>query len=374
MKRARWSVVGITAGLLLVSVAPHAVAKRTGMNLACHNCHEGRDAPQISVALSAARVEPGQPVTITVTAKHARAKVGGVLIDSNDLGAFELIDPVGTRLFDATKTTQVTHAMPQAYLNGQVQFSFRWIAPATVGAAQLDVWSNAGNDNLKPEDDSAGELLTGVAVGCDAAWYYIDFDKDGAGAERERVFSCTPMPDRITKGGDCNDQNPLVNPAVVEVCNSIDDDCDGMVDDGFQPMLLVEDMDDDGFGARSGMSMIGCPPLAHYAPSFDDCNDRDATVHPGAAEVVNGRDDNCNGQSDEAAPPVTPSAPVGSAPPAEAACAFAAPARLHGLPSFGSALALSWLSARRASKRRRRLVHDHAAAFQHGAVDRHGDD
>ncbi len=358
MKRARWSLVGVATAVAFLGVAPNAAAKRTGMNLACHNCHEGQDPPKISVDLSAVRVEPGQPVTVTVTAKHERAKVGGVLIDSNGVGAFELIDQVGTRLFDNT-TTQVTHAMPQAYANGQVQFSFRWIAPATVGAAQLDVWSNAGNDNLKPEDDSPGEFLTGVGVGCDGAWYYKDFDKDGAGAEREKVFSCTVVPDRILNGGDCNDQEPLVNPSMPELCNSIDDDCDGVADNGFQPMLLVEDADGDGFGARAGKSMIGCPPIANYAPSFDDCNDRDATVHPGAAEVVNGRDDNCNGQSDEAAAPVTPAnpgAPLGTAAPANEGCAFAVPASVHGLPLLGSALMLGWLRARRTSRRLRRQV------------------
>ena len=100
MKRGAWSFAGVTAALAFLALASPAAAKRTGMNLACHNCHEGSDRPQVSVALSAARVEPGQPVTVTVTAKHERAKVGGVLVDSNGLGAFEVVDTVGTRLFD----------------------------------------------------------------------------------------------------------------------------------------------------------------------------------------------------------------------------------------------------------------------------------
>jgi Putative metal-binding motif len=356
MNRASWSLVGVSTAAALLGVAPHAFAKRTGMNLACHNCHEGRNAPQISVALSAVRVEPGQPVTVTVTAKHALAKVGGVMIDSHESGAFELVDQVGTRFYDNAKTTLVTHAMPQTYANGQVQFSFRWIAPATVGATQLEVWSNAGNDNLKPEDDSAGEQLAGVSVGCDAAWYYTDSDKDGAGAEQGRVFSCTPVADRISKGGDCNDQNPLINPAAVELCNSVDDDCDGVPDDGLMPMLLVEDADGDGYGNRSGMSMIGCPPVANFAPTFDDCNDRDANVHPGAAEVVNGRDDNCNAQTDEAvtpAMPANPSAPLGTAAPVDDGCAFAAPTRLRGIPLFGTGLVLVWVGVRRIGRRAR---------------------
>jgi hypothetical protein len=355
MKRARWAFLGLTAVLTSLGVASNAAAKRTGMNLPCHNCHEAHDPPQITVTTSAARVEPGQPVTITITAKHAKAKVGGVLVDSNGLGTLEVIDAVGTRLFDNT-TTQATHAMPQTYLNGQVQFSFRWIAPATVGAVQLDVWSNAANDNLKPEDDSPAGVVTGVSVGCDGAWYYLDADKDGAGAQKTGVFSCTAMPDRILQGGDCDDQNPMVSPAAVETCNSRDDDCDGMTDNGFTPVLLVADADGDGFGSTIGMSMIGCPPIANFAPSFDDCNDTDASVHPGAAEVVNGRDDNCNGQRDEAAAgPTTPAGGSGgTAPPAAAGCAAAAPNMpLGGLPLVAGMLLLGFAQARRVGSRRR---------------------
>jgi Putative metal-binding motif len=392
MTRAGWSFLGVAVALALGTVAPHAAAKRTGMNIACPNCHEGRDKPQLTVALSSLRVEPGQAVTITITAKHERAKVGGVLVDSNALGAFELVDTVGTRLFDNT-TTQATHTMPHPYANGQVQFSFRWIAPVTPGAAVLNIWSNAANDNLKPEDDSPAEVVTGVGVGCDAVWYYLDDDKDGAGAERTKMFSCTPVPDRIVQGGDCDDQKPQVGPSVAEVCNSVDDDCDGVVDDGFTPVLLVTDGDGDGFGSPSGMSMIGCPPVPNFATTFNDCNDLDAAVHPGAVEVANGRDDNCNGKVDDvAAGPANPGtggsgALTGAAPPSDAGCAFAPPARLQPLHLFGVALLFGWARVRTSRRlrhadsglaagleARRRFIHHHAAALQDGAVDGDADD
>jgi hypothetical protein len=352
--------------LALCAMSAPAAAKRTGMNLPCHNCHEGQSKPQVEVMTSAARVEPGQPVTFTITAKHERAKVGGVLIDSKGEGKLEVIDAVGTRLFDDT-VTQATHSMPHPYANGQVQFSFRWIAPAAPAAVVFDIWSNAGNDNSKPEDDSAGEAVVGVAVGCDAAWYYLDADLDGTGAENSKVFSCTPMPDRITVGGDCNDLDAKISPKAAEVCNSVDDDCDGKVDDGFTPVLLVTDADGDGYGTSQGMSMIGCPPVPGFATTFDDCNDTDATVNPGAMELANGRDDNCNGKVDDAnAMPGTGgtagsggSATGGSAtaplaaPPTEAGCAMAAPSRPGPLHWLGAALLAGWAGLRRAGSRRR---------------------
>ena len=129
-------------------------------------------------------------------------------------------------------------------------------------------------------------------------------------------------------------------------------------------MLLVTDADGDGYGSTSGMSMIGCPPLARFAPSFDDCNDTDANIHPGATEVANGRDDNCNGKVDDlsAMPGTGGSASTGGsagmaptlAPaPTESGCAFAPSAPLPALPLLGGALLFGWAHARRAARRGR---------------------
>src|SRR5688572_28987949 len=179
MTRAR-HLFGVLAAMFAFAIGTPAQAMRTGMNLACNNCHEGQNKPKITATLSANRLEAGQPVTITVTATHPTAKVGGVLVDSMGLGAFQMIDAVGTHLFEGTPT-QATHAMPHPYANGQVQFSFNWVAPAMVGIAKFDIWSNAANDNLEPHDDSAAGIFTAVSVGCDALWYYPDADLDGAG-------------------------------------------------------------------------------------------------------------------------------------------------------------------------------------------------
>jgi len=74
-----------------------------------------------------------------------------------------------------------------------------------------------------------------------------------------------------------------------EVCNALDDDCDGQVDDG-----LITDADNDG--SRACMT-CGAPA----APACD-CNDADATVKPGAVETCDAVDNNCNGQLDDVMP------------------------------------------------------------------------
>ncbi len=91
--------------------------------------------------------------------------------------------------------------------------------------------------------------------------------------------------------GDCNDNNATIHPGAIEVCNGVDDDCDGLIDEGF-------DIDGDGYTTCGSGRGIGNPygsPLA----SFIDCNDNNAAIHPGATELCNGVDDDCDGTIDE---------------------------------------------------------------------------
>lgn len=89
--------------------------------------------------------------------------------------------------------------------------------------------------------------------------------------------------------------------AVPETCNAKDDDCNGIVDDentdGCIPHYL--DMDNDGFGIVEDQKCL-CGPKGNYrATKPGDCNDDDIMAYPGANEVCNGQDDNCDNRIDE---------------------------------------------------------------------------
>jgi len=95
--------------------------------------------------------------------------------------------------------------------------------------------------------------------------------------------------------GDCDDDDPDVNPGAPETCNGIDDDCDGMIDVGaLEAEPRWTDRDGDGFG--TGDPVSACPDAADTASVGGDCDDTAADTNPGAEERCNdGIDNDCDG-------------------------------------------------------------------------------
>ncbi len=102
--------------------------------------------------------------------------------------------------------------------------------------------------------------------------------------------------DGYVAGEDCDDTNAEVYPGAPEVCDYLDNDCDGEVDEGVLSTFYF-DADGDGFGTEAE-TVEECNPPDGYVDNADDCNDRDPRMNPGADEVCDGTDNNCDGVVD----------------------------------------------------------------------------
>lgn len=83
----------------------------------------------------------------------------------------------------------------------------------------------------------------------------------------------------------------------LEACNNIDDDCDGSVDNGAS-QVFCKDEDHDSYG-NPGMKTVACAQPIDYVANCTDCNDSNANIKPGGIEVCNGFDDDCDSSIDE---------------------------------------------------------------------------
>jgi hypothetical protein len=165
------------------------------------------------------------------------------------------------------------------------------------------------NDQSAAIRPGQAEVCNGADEDCDGTPdnglpfqdFYLDQDGDGFGSSSSApVSSCqTSVAGRVTNPGDCNDQNPTIKPGAVELCNKVDDNCDGQLDNGIAYKSYYADTDGDGFGDATAQPESSCSPLPGKVENNADCNDAIATVKPGAPEVCNGADDDCDQQADE---------------------------------------------------------------------------
>ena len=147
------------------------------------------------------------------------------------------------------------------------------------------------------DDDCDGMVDEPSAAGCVTAW--LDEDGDGWGGPQEACL-CEPTAPYVTLGGDCDDSHADVNPAAPEACNGLDDDCDGLVDEGAALGCIPAWFDGDGDGWGGPEVVCICVAVAPYVLQSGDCDDQQAGINPASPEVCNGLDDDCDGVVDEA--------------------------------------------------------------------------
>ncbi len=146
----------------------------------------------------------------------------------------------------------------------------------------------ATGDCLYFSDNSEVLTITGTSM----TWY-ADTDGDSFGDNNNSTTASSAPAGFVADNTDCDDTNANVNPGATEICNGIDDDCDGMTDEGVQNTYYA-DTDSDGFGDPGNTSMA-CTAPAGFITDNTDCDDTDNTVYPGAPELCDGQDNNCDG-------------------------------------------------------------------------------
>ena len=157
-----------------------------------------------------------------------------------------------------------------------------------------------GGDKADPTTDTQGEGSTGEdGSGTPGSWRYLDQDLDGYGnPDTAFVAQGASLEEGESANGlDCDDDDPEIHPGGTEICNELDDDCNGSVDEGVGSTWYADE-DGDGYGSH-GHSTQACAQPSGYVESDLDCDDSDPDIRPDATEICDGIDNDCDGEVDE---------------------------------------------------------------------------
>jgi hypothetical protein len=293
----------LTGALLVAALTASGRADARAGGIAasgCEGCHGSAGTGQVTLSSAPATFAPGSRVELTLSIIGGYAN-GGAYVSSGDVGDLQAIANQGL----TEVSGGLVHNQPKPGSGGAVQFRFAWVAPATPGAVRFSIFALGGDGNGRSSGDSGIDGTFDFVYGCSGTTYYLDGDGDGVGRADFAMLGCADAPPMayVEATGDCDDYRKTVYPAATELCNMIDDNCDGSVDENAVPVELWPDADGDGYyDARTekvGEPKIGCSGLKGWAAEAGDCRPADKTVHADATEVCNNVDDDCDGDVDE---------------------------------------------------------------------------
>lgn len=182
------------------------------------------------------------------------------------------------------------------------------------GDGQPPSRGNDCNDSASNINTNATEACDGYDNDCDgrtdegvSVTVYADEDGDGRGDPARSNASCPGLGNGVANSDDCNDADRNIFggsslSAAPEICDGLDNNCNGMVDEaGNQPVTWYIDVDMDGFGDASpgAPTQSSCSrPEGSWSIQNTDCDDNNGGRNPSQEELCNGRDDDCDGLKD----------------------------------------------------------------------------
>jgi Putative metal-binding motif/Secretion system C-terminal sorting domain len=168
-----------------------------------------------------------------------------------------------------------------------------------------------GNPNLGIANQQSGYVNNSqdcndadATINPNTQWF-ADPDGDGFGAGTALV-TCNPGAGWSRQGGDCDNSSAGIRPGLAEICDGIDQNCDGQKDEGIPKQNYYRDADGDGFGDLNNNNdqnnlnpRFDCTAPNGYVSNNGDCNDANASIHPGVNDPCNGINEDCDNQTDE---------------------------------------------------------------------------
>ena len=187
-----------------------------------------------------------------------------------------------------------------------------WNCDGSVGYADADGdgWPACEDcdDSVSAISPDALEVCDGADNDCDgdvdeedaadAPTWYADADLDGYGDPDSSTASCDQPPGHSEDGSDCDDEEGTTNPGADEVCDGVDNNCDGTVDEesAVDAPTWYADADGDGYGDAEHPT-IACDQPSDTVADDSDCDDADDGVYPGTSETTGDEvDSDCDGQ------------------------------------------------------------------------------